>query len=298
MEKIRSILIPFVLLSVVLAGCEESTPLDDEQYIKQAYIVGADETTNMGMSVVDVAYSDAEETETSISVATGGSLNIDRDITVDVEEAGPESIDDYNFKYLNDDDVHYQLLDASYYRIPDREVTIKKGEVYGTMPIYINSSGLNCDSLYALTFRIKSVSDPDYISVRSQDTVLILTFNFVNDYSGSYQLDGYYYKWADGAALGDSTTISTSRTLKAVDSHTVRFYHLAKTEDTANLEDNGITLTVSADNSVSVMPWNSLELTDGGGTYDAGSQTFTVWYNYLSGSTEYQLSGKLVYSSE
>ncbi len=298
MDKIRIFLIPLALLFLMISGCQENTPLDDEQYIKQVYIIGADETTNMGMTTVDVAYNDTEETETSLSVATGGSLNIDRDITVTIEAAGSGAIDDYNFRYLEDDDVHYRLLDPSYYRVPDNQVTVKKGDVYGTMPVYISSAGLDCDSLYALTFKIKSVSDPDYISVRQQDTVLILAFNFVNDYSGSCQMDGYYYKWADGAASGDSTSVSTARDLKAVNAGTVRFYHLARTEGTANLDGYGITLTVSSGNNVTVAPWGSLVITDGGGTYNPDLKTFSIWYNYLSGATEYQFSGKLVISCD
>ena len=247
----------------------------------------------MGMSTVEVAYSSSEQ-ETSISVAAGGSLNIGKDITVTIEEAGLEAIDNYNFKYLEDDDVRYQLLDTSYFRIPDYAIQLNTGDVYGTMPIRVISSGLDCDSLYALTFKINSVSDPDYISIREEDVVLILAFSFVNNYSGSYQANGYYYQWENGIAVGDSVSLSVTRELTAVNSNTVRFHHLANTESLANTGDYGITLTVGAGNSVAVSAWNSdsLDISDGGGTYNPNSKTFTIWYNYMYGSTEYQFSGK------
>ena len=300
MKKKQSIISALLLLLLLLlsAACSEDTPLNDEQYIKQVYIVGSDETTNMGIRTVDVAYQDTGKSETDISVSTGGSLNIDQAITVTVDEAGAAAIDDYNFKYLNDNDVHYRLLAASDYHIPDNQVTVKAGAVYGTMPVYITSRGLNCDSLYALTFKISAVSDPDYISVRRQDTVLILAFNFVNNYSGSYQMDGYYYKWADEAPSGDSTSVSTARLLKAVNAHTVRFYHLASTETATNLSASGITLTVNPDNSVTIQAWNGLSITSSGGTYNASSGTFTIWYNYRSGETDYQFSGTLVCNND
>lgn len=291
MRRIKFITSSFILLFVITLGCEDS-PLDNEQYIKQAYLVGADETSNMGMSTVEVSYSDSEQ-EIFISVATGGSLNIDRDIEILIEEAGNDAIDSYNSRYLSDDDIHYQKLDSSFYRIPDFNVQINSGEVYGNMLVYINTSGLHCDSLYSLTFKIKSVSDSNYIAVRKADTVLIQSFSFINDYSETYQSDGYYYRWEDGA-VSDSTALSTTREFTAVDLNTVRFYHLANTESTENIDTYGVSLTITNDNNVSVNSWGSLEITDGGGTYNPDIKTFTIWYNYMSGNTEYQFSGKFV----
>jgi hypothetical protein len=295
----KQIILPLYLLLVTITACsDEDSPLDKEQYIKQVYIVGADETTNMGMSVVDIPCNDSEEQMTYISVATGGSLNIGRDITVTVGEAGTEAIDDYNFKYLTDDDIPYRHLQASLYRIPDNRVTIKAGDIYGRMPIHLKSSAMHCDSLYALTFRISTVSDPGYISIRATDTVLIQTYNLVNDYSGTYQSAGYYYRWADGAVAGDSTTISATRTFKAVNANTVRFFHLASTESDDNIDAYTLTLKVNSDNSLTVEAWDLLNITDGGGAYSPKTGTFSVWYNYESGGTEYQFSGTFTKNEE
>ncbi len=287
-----------VLLAFIMAGCEEDSPLEGEQYIKQVYIVGSDETTDLGMSTVEIPYSESDEQETYISIATGGSLNIDKDITVSIVEAGDDVIDDYNFKYLEDDDIQYQLLNNSYYSIPDYEVEIKAGEVYGQMPIYIDNSTLNCDSLYALTFQISAVSDPDYISIRETDTVLIQTYKFVNDYSGTYQEEGYYYTWDALGDYEDSTSVSATREFTAVNYNTVRLYHLATTESFDNVEDAGVTFTVESDNSLAVATWKNLDVVDGGGTYNASSKTFKVWYNYQVEDVVYQFSGNYVGEDE
>lgn len=294
----KQIITFLAFIMAVVTGCSEDSPLEEEQYVKQVYIVGADETTNMGMSIVEIPYHDTEEQSTFISVATGGSLNIDRDITVTIEEAGSEPIDDYNFKYRSGEDVLYRPLDPSYYRIPDNKVVIKKGEVYGRMPILIRTADLHCDSLYALTFKIKSVSDPDYISIRSTDTVLIQSYTFVNDYSGIYQSEGYYYQWVDGKAYGDSTSIATTRNFKATDATTVRLFHLAYTETYENIDAYALTFSVGEDNSITVDEWGSLNITDGGGTYDPETSTFSVWYNYESGGAEYQFSGTFIKSED
>lgn len=287
----KQIISPLFLLLIMFMECSQDNPLDKEQYQKLVYIVGADETTNMGMSVVEIPYNDSEEQQTFISLATGGSLNIDRNITVTIEEAGTTPIDNYNFKYLTEDDIQYRPLQASLYRIPDNVVTINAGEVYGKMPIYLKSSEMHCDTLYALSFKISSISDPDYISVRQTDTVLIQSYTFINDYSGTYQVEGYYYQWIDGATVSDSTSISATRTFKAVDANTVRFFHLAYTESDDNINDNALTLLVNQDLSLNVQAWDRLNITDGGGTYSPETSTFSVWYNYESDGTTYQFFG-------
>ena len=282
-------------LAILISACQEDSPLDGEQYMKQVSLVGADQTTNEGLRVVEVPYRDNANSETSVSVATSGSLNIDRDITVVLKEAGSEAIDDYNFKYLDDDEPQYQHLNADAYAIPDFRVKINVGEVYGLMPVGINTTGLNADSLYALTFQVESVSDPEYISVRPVDTVLILAFHLINDFSGLYNSQGYDFPYDPhtGTATGDSSEISTSRNLTALDVYTVRLFHLLTVESSANRSAFGLRLKIEDDNSVVVTPWDELVLTDGAGTYDPLTQTISYWYIYQSGTDVRKFTGTL-----
>jgi hypothetical protein len=282
-------------LAILVSGCREDSPLDGEQYMKQVSIVGADQTTNEGLRVVEVPYRDLVRSETSVSVTTGGSLNIDRDITVVLKEAGSATIDDYNFKYLDDDEPQYRHLDDEAYAIPDLSVDIKAGEVYGLMPVEISTDGLNADSLYALTFQIESVSDPEYISVRPVDTVLILAFKLINDFSGLYKSQGYDFPYDPdtGIATGDSSEISTSRNLTALDVHTVRLFHLLSVESSANRSAFVLSLKIEDDNSVVVRPWDELVLIDGAGTYAPSTQTISYWYIYQSGTDVRKFTGTL-----
>ncbi len=282
-------------LAILVSGCREDSPLDGEQYMKQVSIVGADQTTNEGLRVAEVPYRDLVRSETPVSVTTGGSLNIDQDITVVLKEAGSAAIDDYNFKYLDDDEPQYRHLDDEAYAIPDLSVDIKAGEVYGLMPVEISTAGLNADSLYALTFQIESVSDPEYISVRTVDTVLILAFKLINDFSGLYNSQGYDFPYDPdtGIATGDSSEISTSRNLTALDVHTVRLFHLLSVESSANRSAFGLSLKIEDDNSVVVSPWDELVLIDGAGTYEPSTQTISYWYIYQSGTDVRKFTGTL-----
>lgn len=285
-----------VLLSgtiLTFSGCAKYTdPLKEEQYVKSVYLVGANQSNNQGLEIDSLPYasSDTAYVDTYISVATGGSLNIDRDINVKIANAGSYIIDEYNSLYLyKDTDIKYRLLADSLYSVPDSSITIKAGEVYGNVPIRIKTAGLQCDSLYALSFRIASVSDPDYISIRSTDSILMFSFTLHNNYSGSYQEAGSYYQY--GVTGATSTSLSLTRTFQAVSYNQVRFYHLTTTESTDNVAAAGVVVTINSDNSLSVSSWGNLEITDGGGTYNPTAKAFDIWYNYNSNGTIYQFKG-------
>ncbi|MEI6946462.1 DUF4361 domain-containing protein [Paraflavisolibacter sp. H34] len=286
-------------LALSLGGCEKlESPLDSEQYLKSVYLVGANQSSNEGMQVVNLPYkSGAGDTAaTYISVATGGSLVIDRDLTAQVQEAGGESVKQYNSMYLyKPTDIKYSLLNSASYAIPDFTVPLKRGATYGRLPIAIKTAGLHPDSLYALTFKIGSVSDPDYIAIRKTDSVLLFSFRLYNAYSGTYQATGRFYTF-NNAAVRDTASLSLGRTMKAINHNTVRFFHLATTESMANVAAGGVTATVNADNSLTVSPWGSLVLSASGGTYDGATATFTIWYNYQEGSVTKQFKGQFTKS--
>ncbi|MFT4202645.1 MAG: DUF4361 domain-containing protein [Chitinophagaceae bacterium] len=281
------------ILPTCMLGCQKYTnPLDEEQYEKSVYLVGANQSNDLGRHIVDLPYKESESdtAETFISVATGGSKNIDRDVTVTVEEAGSYALEQYNGLYLyKSTDIRYQYLGSAYYQIPSYSVTLSAGDVYGRIPIGINTAALPCDSLYGITFRIASVSDPDYLPIRSTDSLLIFSFNLYNDYSGTYQAEGYYQKY--NSTDTSHTAISLSRTMKAVSYNQLRFYHLTTTETMDSVANKGVLLTVNTDNSVSVASWNNLVITDGGGTYDADKKTLTLWYIYTDSGVAYKFTG-------
>jgi hypothetical protein len=300
MKKItRSITLLLLSLPFFLAagGCEDINVLETEQYVKQVYIVGAADV----VWPFQVAYGD-EPREAYISVATGGSRNIDEDVTVQLRH-NDGTIGWYNNKYLYDAPVKYQKLDPAKFTIPSFSTTIRAGEVYARLPFTINTAGLHCDSLYAVTFAIESVSRYEK---NATDTALILNLDLVNDYSGTYQFAATRYKLALDAVSGtyiptSDGTYSASRTLKAVDANSVRFFHEARAEARggyasneayfAAIRDWCLVFTRTSGNNFSVVPWNTLAILDGACTHDNG--TFTFYYDYQSGSTRYRIEGTL-----
>lgn len=282
--KSLNIITKCLFLSLIVLGCNEN-PIDTEQYIKQVYLVGAVDQ----FYTSDISYSDQEQ-ETFISVATGGSLNIDKDAKVTLAEADSSVIEAYNNKFTQRGAIRYQKLPSTHYSISSMNVTIKAGDVYSRIPVRIKTTGLHCDSLYVIPFKIAS-SD---LTINKKDSVLFLSVKLINDYSGSYQLSGTVVQWLNGAASGAPSSLSIVRTLKAVDQYTVRLYNKTIVENSDNISSGCLTLNVNpTDNSVSIAGWYALNITKGGGTYDPANKTFNIWYHFMDGTTEYRVEATL-----
>ena len=70
-----------ILLALsTLWACNNKNPMDEEQYFKQIYLVGAYDH----VFTQTVYYNDTEAQETFISVAASGSLGLDEDVNVTV----------------------------------------------------------------------------------------------------------------------------------------------------------------------------------------------------------------------
>ncbi|MDR2414758.1 MAG: DUF4361 domain-containing protein [Odoribacteraceae bacterium] len=295
--KNRIYIIAALLLATI--ACENIDVLENEQYIKQVYIVGAADV----VWPFDVTYSN-EPQEAYISVATSGSKYIDEDVTVTLRHNDP-TIAWYNNKYLYDAPVKYQKLDPAKFSVASFQTTIKAGEVYARLPFTIQTSGLHCDSLYAVTFAIESVSRYEKNIV---DTALILNLNLVNEFSGTYQFAATRYSLVFDNSTGGyiqnpNGTYSTTRTLKAVDANSVRFFNEARAEVRGGYASNEayftamhnycVKFTRVSGNSFNVESWGALVIHEGECSYNEATSTFTFRYDYQDGNTRYRIEGTL-----
>ena len=172
--NINKILYPILLLLVVLSSCDYESPLDKEQYKKTLYLIGA----SSNLVTKELAYS-SEVQEGFITVGVSGSLLIDGNVDVTLESHN-SVIDWYNkkFKFLATD-IKYQGLATSAFEVPSYTTTLKAGETYARVPFKVKTEGLECDSLYAITFKIAS-SSAGY-EINQKDSALIVSFNLVNN---------------------------------------------------------------------------------------------------------------------
>lgn len=175
--------------------------------------------------------------------------------------------------------------------------TIEAGQVYGRLPFSIKSSGLHCDSLYALTFKIESVST---FTKHPKDTVLIMNLNFVNAFSGNYQLTATKYTIDGNGDEVMPTSMNMTRVVKAVDKDRVRFINEAISEPATTLSreayfeainNNSVVFARQSDGTFNVSSWKNLPVSNGSVTFE--DDTFTFCYDYESGGKRYRLRGTM-----
>lgn len=270
--KKESLLFLF-LLPLFLISCDDDIPMDKLMYPESVYLVGAKNKIierDLNISYLkDTVYA---------SVAVSSSIPTDKDIRIEVIE-DPAAIKNYNDKELGSDDVLYQNLAKSIYSFPNPNVIVKKGEIYGTYPIYVDPSSLHTDSLYMIALKLKSTSD---FELAKKDTIVLMKFNLMNEYSGLYYMDGVIKEEANP---NDSIIYKSPRTLRAVvDGNTVRMYHL-KNEWTRGATDYRpnycFNITINADNSLSLAKWQNFNLLEGGGTYYPKLKVYDLWYRFI-----------------
>lgn len=299
MRKIQIFSILAIAVSILFTACEAIDPLANEQYQKEVYIIGA---------YKDVLASDlpfGTNEETYVSIAVSGSQRIDNDVIVKLRH-NDEIISWYNSKYMLDAPVKYQRLNPELINIPSWTTTIKAGEIYAHLPFTVNSTGLHCDSLYAISFEIESVSD--YMKSEN-DTALILTLNLTNNFSGKYQLEATRSNLTEGEngewiEVGLPVPVNIQRTLTAVSTNTVRFFHEKQREnynDYVHSWDPGgdyfraidgycVTFErIGESENFSVKPWGSMNIIDGEATFKNNS--FTFYYDYEMNNTRFRMKG-------
>ena len=268
----NKIFMSLLLGAMLLTACDDEAPMERSLYPETVYLVGAKDKIitrelNLGYDQ-DTVYA---------SVAVSGTLPTEKNVIAEVEQI-PEAILRYNDRELGTNDVLYQTLPADIYSIPDPAVTVPAGEPYGTLPIYIEPATLHVDSLYMIALKLKSTSD---FALTKTDTVVLMKFNIVNDYSGLYYMDAII---KDVANPSDSVTYKTSRNLQAVrDGRTVRMYHMQNewSKGATDYRPNYcFNITVNDDNTVSLSTWDKFKILGYEGVYHPDMKVYELWYKF------------------
>ncbi|KXT51304.1 hypothetical protein HMPREF2531_02092 [Bacteroides intestinalis] len=268
----NKIFMSLLLGAMLLTACDDEAPMERSLYPETVYLVGAKDKIitrelNLGYDQ-DTVYA---------SVAVSGTLPTEKNVIAEVEQI-PEAILRYNDRELGTNDVLYQNLPADIYSIPDPAVTVPAGEPYGTLPIYIEPATLHVDSLYMIALKLKSTSD---FALTKTDTVVLMKFNIVNDYSGLYYMDAII---KDVANPSDSVTYKTSRNLQAVrDGRTVRMYHMQNewSKGATDYRPNYcFNITVNDDNTVSLSTWDKFKILGYEGVYHPDIRVYELWYKF------------------
>lgn len=277
-----------LLLSLIVISCSED-PMEQEQYKKEIYLVGAYNR----VWEIDVNYSN-EKIESFFTVTSSGTLNLDKDVSVSVE-IDESIVETYNRKYLGELNVDkfYEPLDQSIYEIPSmNNITIKHKEgISVNVPIFIQTKELDVDQRYVIPIQIANSSPYD---VNPTGKKMLIHLNLINAYSGNYQLDGYMTEKGS-----NPRRIQKNKILTANGINTVRLFYAMNNESSKKEEITAktIELTISDEfvegsttkKKVSVKGWKDLIITDSGtGTFNTATKEFNFTYTTISNGTVYE----------
>lgn len=268
---------------VVTWSCSDE-PLDDEQYKKEIYLVGAIDQ----ITYADLNYSNEVVQESFITVTSSGSKDIDRNVSV-VLEFAPEIVDAYNERYFGEKkaDKYFKILSEEFYEISSMTVELDPNDgIYKRLPIKVNTKNLHCDSVYVLPFQIASASE---YTINKTLNTLMFSFKLTNDYAGDYAMMG------TSAGL----PISKIKPLKAVSENKVRMFVGAnKDDDTTLVPLTTVVMEIATDGTVTITDWDEtqgIEQVTGGGTYNSATKIFDIEYSYVNGAETIEVVETLVY---
>jgi len=270
----NKILLPLALLSILVVGCDQESPLSKDLYPQSVYIVGAtDKIVDRDLNIGDTPYDTV-----SISVAVSGSRSSTKDVTVTVGEIDT-AITIYNTKNLSGTATQYRKIADSFYTYPSKSLTIKAGQVYNTFPIYIKPASFQCDSLYMIALRLTSTTAYSLIKT---DTVALVRLNMMNKYSGLYYMKGVIRNTTNPK---DTVIYNMARNLKATDDgKTIRMYHFANEFTEGDINDyrptNAFKITTNADSTLTLNTWKNFDLKTGGGLYYPSLKLYYIWYTF------------------
>lgn len=206
------------ILSVLIAFSACNDEWEDEQYVQYACLKAPAGGT---VTQIRVKYKGDDATLYQLPVTISGTTaNVkDRDVHIALDS---DTLDIYNKEhYYNRTDLYYQLLDKSFYNIPNSVVHIPAGKQSGLLDIHFKFKDLDLVDKWMLPLTIEDNPSYNYQSHPRKDyNNALLWITPFNDYSGTYgstNLSVYTEK-------STQPIIVDTRTTYVVDDKSIFFY--------------------------------------------------------------------------
>lgn len=155
----------FCFVLVGLTSCNGDEIFQKEQYKNVVYVLSGNDLTYSTSHSLNIPKSTGY-----VTVYVGGTLAIDQDITVKLEQ-DPDLLGKYNYSNFDLDESKYaKELSPSRYRIENYTVVLKANseDPYVKLPIEITPDGLSPDSTYLIPLRIVDTGSFELNKSKSQ----------------------------------------------------------------------------------------------------------------------------------
>jgi hypothetical protein len=283
--KIKILII--ALAGAVMCSCNRDELFEREQY-KNVFALLSDDEFNIFAEEHDLKLS---ESQGFVSAACGGSLPIEKDISITVVE-DEELLLKYNRGNFDVDESKYaQWLPREKYDIANYSITIPAGKRVGLMPIKIRSHGLSPDSTYFIPLRVDKFTAYELNPAKSN----ILYRVFLKNYYATNKTITYY----SFRGKRNGVNIMKSKEVFPVGGNSIRIMAGDITFETKTdvINAGSVLLTVDENNKVRIESWKGLNVTQIDGDPDYPN-TFSIYDDGYKTYKTFLLRYDYVYNNE
>jgi hypothetical protein len=243
MKKALYTALGLFMATAVMTGCDK---VPAEQFTKYVLF------TRNGFQPFEMSFDSTKSGVYTqpISISVSGTSYSTKDVNVDFE-VNDSVLQQYNFdKFRNDSVAYYKILPPNTYSIVSKQVTIKTGSEYATLPIEFNLDMIDKYQDYVLPIMITKTSD---YTVGIQGTsATLMNVVIKNSFSGNYSMSGA--KLNDGKS---ELTMNNTLTLKTVAAQKCSFLAGDIAINTPNKNDYLVEVAVNADSTLSLNAVNN-----------------------------------------
>lgn len=280
-------LIALLALTVGLSSCNDDALFEQEMYKNVVALISSSYYNNFE----EVVPLTGEEVDGYISASVGGTTAPTQDITITLEE-DKTAFDRYNWNlYDAATPLYAKLVPPNKYQIPDRKIVIKAGERTGRTLIKLRPDGLHPDSTYFISLVAKAENG---VTLNEQKNHVLYKVMIYNQYAS--QAKNSYYTMS---GLQNGAITAASKQLFPISKNSVRV--IAGTEayasTVASIANTAMILEVASDNSISIKPYGTLDITQIEGdtrypnrfkveeSFGRKFNVFLICYTYKIGNT-------------
>ncbi|MFV0593710.1 MAG: BT_3044 domain-containing protein [Draconibacterium sp.] len=247
----QRILVITVLMGV-LVSCNDDAIFEKEMYKNEVALISSD-YYNTFQEVIQL--SNEEVVIGYIAASVGGTDAPTKELVIGLEE-DTEPLALYNYSLYDADSALYaKPLPKAKYEIPDPKITVDAGERAGKTMIRLRPDGLSPDSTYFISLKATDISG---VELNPKKSTILYQVVLENEYASQAKNSLYTM-----TGMVDGMVTAANKELFPLSYNSVRLIAGNETfvSTEAAIKKSSIVLEVAEDNSVTIKPYGTIQVT-------------------------------------
>ena len=245
-------LLVIIALLGTLVSCNDDEIFEKEMYKNEVALISSD-YYNTFQEVVKLT--SEEEVIGYVAASVGGTNAPAKDMVIGLEEDA-EPLGLYNYSLYDADSALYaKLLPKDKYEITEYQIKVNAGERAGKTMIRLRPDGLSPDSTYFLSLRATDISG---VELNPKKSTILYQVLLENDYAS--QAENSLYTMT---GMINGMVTAANKELFPLSYNSVRMVagNEAFVSKESAIKETSIILEVAEDNSVTIKPYGSIQVT-------------------------------------